>query len=69
MTAPALPTLAIEYDAALVPAGGQEVLGSPGALVKGANFEPAGHRFHAAALLAAGITKLRACPPPSLNMF
>lgn len=50
--------LALTYDPALVPKDGEEVLRSPGALVKSASKEPAGHLFHKAALLAAGITKL-----------
>eukprot|EP00240_Pyramimonas_obovata_P005160 CAMPEP_0118935512 /NCGR_PEP_ID=MMETSP1169-20130426/15681_1 /TAXON_ID=36882 /ORGANISM="Pyramimonas obovata, Strain CCMP722" /LENGTH=415 /DNA_ID=CAMNT_0006878559 /DNA_START=102 /DNA_END=1345 /DNA_ORIENTATION=+ len=50
--------LCIDYDVSLVPSGGSEVLSPCLAPFKTDKKEPAGHLFHQAALLAAGVTTL-----------
>ena len=57
MTVP-FPTLSLTYDTALVPKEGEEVLRSPAAPVKSLLKEPAGHLYHAAALLSVGFEKM-----------
>jgi len=50
--------LALTYDVSLIPEGGYEVFKTNAEPVKHTNKEAAGHIFHEAALLAAGIRKL-----------
>eukprot|EP00976_Prorocentrum_cordatum_P045110 911083-Prorocentrum_minimum.AAC.1 len=50
--------LCIDYDVSLVPSGGSEVFLPCLAPFKSEKKEPAGHLFHKAALLAAGVTSL-----------
>jgi len=47
--------LRIAYDASLVPKGGFEVFSSTATPIKSEKKEPAGHLFHKAALIAAGV--------------
>eukprot|EP00873_Tetraselmis_striata_P025820 jgi/Tetstr1/446084/TSEL_033685.t1 len=51
----AVTTLFLEYDASAVPAGGAEVVASPGGLVKAVGKDAAGHAFHDYALRQAGL--------------
>jgi hypothetical protein len=53
--------LRIAYDASLVPKGGFEVFSSTATPIKSEKKEPAGHLFHKAALIAAGVNIGKGC--------